>query len=377
MKKPNKALKASDAVGGSQQRRIVIQLRQSILDGTYAAGAKLPNQSELADHFQVSGFTVHRSLNQLAREGFIRKRPRLGTHVVDTPPHLTNLALVFAHDPASSKPGFNKFYQAFEKVAIAYQHDTERNIFRFHGVDSHTDSQDRQRLMTCLSTHQVAGIIFAFPPFELEGSPILESPGIPRVALAAQQKYPHVPTVTTNGHSFIDRALDYLVARGRKRIAMLMVPGYEGKINYLNEALAKRGLESPPHWRLILSQMAPEGARNCVRLLMHDRPETRPDGLIIFDDNLVEEAQAGLIASGVRVPDDLEVVEHCNFPWTKSVLSTHRLGFDSNQILLTCIDLIDRQRKGETVPGQTLVPAIFEDEIEVTPLPQGHNPKPI
>ena len=350
--------------GGSQQRRVVEQLRQTILNGTYGAGAKLPNQSELAAQFQVSGFTVHRSLNQLAREGFIRKRPRLGTHVVDTPPHLTNLALVFALNPTSNKAFCNKFYQALENTAISYQHTVERNIFRFHGVDSHTDSQDRQRLMECLTTHQMAGIIFAFPPFELEGSPILEMPGVPRVAVSLTQKYPHVPVVCMDSHSFIDRALDHMVARGRKRIALLMVPGLAHSDPYLDAALAKRGLEIPPHWRLILSQSAAEGARNIVRLLMHDRPESRPDGLIVFDDNLVEEAQAGLIASGVRVPDDIDVIEHCNFPWTKSVLNSRRLGFDSRQILDLCIDLIDRQRKGQPVPGQTLLPAVFESEVQ-------------
>ena len=364
MKKTRKKTKASESGGGNQQHRVVEQLRQSILDGTYAAGGKLPNQSELANHFKVSGFTVHRALNQLGREGFIRKRPRLGTHVVDTPPHLVNLALVFAHDPSSKKEGFNKFYQALENAAITYQYSTERNIFRFHGINVHTDSQDRQRLLDCLASHQLAGIIFAFPPFNLEGSPILDMPGVPRVAFESKQMYPHVPSVTTDGHSFIDRALDHLATRKRKRIAMLLVPGLEDNDPYLNAALAKRGLESPPHWRLILSQGAPEGARNCVRLLMHDRLEARPDGLIIFDDNLVEEAQAGLIASGVKVPEDIDVVEHCNFPCAKSVLATRRLGFDSTKILNLCIDLIDRQRKGEKVPGQTLVPAVFEDEVK-------------
>ena len=349
---------------GHQQHRLVEQLRQSILDATYPAGAKMPNQSDLAHQFQVSGNTVHRALNQLAREGFIRKRPRLGTHVVDAPPHLTNLALVFALDRSASTALYSKFYRALENAAIAYQQSTKRDFFRFHVVDCHADTGDSQRLLDCLTAHQLAGIILTFPPAELEGSPILERPGVPRVALATKQQYPQVPVVAVDSHSFIDLALDHLAERGRKRIALLLVPGLENDEPYLNVALAKRGLEAPPYWRLIVSQVAPEAARNCTHLLMHDRPETRPDGLIVFDDNLVEEAQAGLIASGVRVPEDIDVVEHCNFPWPKSVLATRRLGFDSHEVLRTCIDLIDRQRKGETVPGLTHVSAVFEDELK-------------
>jgi DNA-binding LacI/PurR family transcriptional regulator len=102
---------------------------------------------------------------------------------------------------------------------------------------------------------------------------------------------------------------------------------------------------------------------------MHGDAANRPDALIITDDNLVEHAQAGLIAAGIRVPDQVEVVEHCNFPWPPSVLGTKRLGFDSHAILRACIDLIDRQRRNETVPGMTLVPAIFEEELAVPAAP--------
>lgn len=365
MKKNRLRPKPSASEGGKRQRRVVELLRQSILDGTYGAGAKIPNQNDLAQQYQVSGFTIHRALNQLSKEGFIRKQLRLGTHVVENPPHLTNIGLLFASSPASTQP-YNKWYKALENAAISYQQTMARNISRFHGIDSHTDTPDYHHLMDCLATHQLAGLIFAFPPSELAGSPILEMPGIPRVAMTAQHVFPNIPTVTSNLQSFINRALDYLLERGRKRIALLLAPGSTSGTfrQCLDEALSKRGLEIPSHWRQICSQLAPEGACNAVQLLLHDRPEARPDGLIVFDDNLVEEAQAGLIAAGVRVPNDIDVVEHCNFPWTKSVLATRRLGYDSNQVLRTCIDLIDRQRAGETVPNQTLIPAVFEDELK-------------
>ena len=70
------------------------------------------------------------------------------------------------------------------------------------------------------------------------------------------------------------------------------------------------------------------------------------------------------MAVGVRVPQDVEVVTHCNFPWpSRSVLAVKRLGFDTRQMLRMCIELIDRQRRGETVPGYTPVTAIFEEEL--------------
>ena len=352
--------------GDGHQKRILNAVRNAILDGTYPAGCQLPNQVQMARQFEVSGFTVHRALDQLAREGFIRKRRRLGTHVVDVPPHLSNLALVFANNPSSSTH-YSKFYQALANAAVAYQHSEERTLYLFHGVSRQNGAQDRQRLIDHLQAHQLAGIIFSSPPLELQGTPILDLPGVPRVAFAATQPYPHVPSVTTDRKSFLDKALDYLVARGRRRIALLMVPGFFAEDDpYLAEALAKRNIQSPPHWQLTLGQSAAKGAANCVRLLMHGNPAERPDGLVVFDDNLVEHVQAGLIAAGVQVPDSLEVVEHCNFPWPPSVLSTRRLGYDVHGLLRVCIDLIDRQRRGEQVSGLTKVSALFEEELPTT-----------
>ena len=358
--------------GDGHQKRILNAVRNAILDGTYPAGCQLPNQVQMASQFEVSGFTVHRALDQLAREGFIRKRRRLGTHVVDVPPHLSNLALVFANDPSSSSH-YSKFYQALANAAVAYQHTEKRALYLFHGVSRQTGSQDRQRLIEHLQAHQLAGIVFSSPPLDLQGTPILDLPGIPRVALAATQPYAHVPAVTTDRLSFLDKALDYLIARGRRRVALLMVPGFFADDDpNLAEAIAKRNIECPPHWQLTLGQSAAKGAANCVRLLMHGSPADRPDGLVVFDDNLVEHVQAGLIAARVQVPDSLEVVEHCNFPWPPSVLPTRRLGYDVHGILRVCIDLIDRQRQGEQVPALTKVSALFEEELPKTGYPPNH-----
>jgi DNA-binding LacI/PurR family transcriptional regulator len=90
----------------------------------------------------------------------------------------------------------------------------------------------------------------------------------------------------------------------------------------------------------------------------------RPDALLILDDNLVEHATAGLIAAGVRVPEDLDVVAHCNFPWpTPSVLPLTRIGFNNTEVVRHCVDLIDAMCAGQTVPAITEIAAVREDEV--------------
>jgi hypothetical protein len=97
---------------------------------------------------------------------------------------------------------------------------------------------------------------------------------------------------------------------------------------------------------------------------MHANQSVRPDGLIIADDNFVEAASGGLIRAGVRVPEDVEVVAHCNFPWpTPSVLPVKRLGFSARQVLRECINSVDAQRRGEAIKPPIAIPALFEEEV--------------
>ena len=103
-------------------------------------------------------------------------------------------------------------------------------------------------------------------------------------------------------------------------------------------------------------------AGNLIHLLLEAR--VRPDALIILDDVLVESATAALAQCGVRCPQDLLVVAHANFPnVTPSHVVASRVGFDVRQVLRTCLDVIDRRRRGEIVAPVTDVSPLFDDEL--------------
>lgn len=54
------------------------RIRRDILDGTLAAGERLPSKRALAEHLQISVITVENAYQQLEAEGFLRARPRRG-----------------------------------------------------------------------------------------------------------------------------------------------------------------------------------------------------------------------------------------------------------------------------------------------------------
>lgn len=351
----------------TRKRQVIVEtLRNDIVSGAVPLGGRLPSHSEIARRFGASRVTAQWALRHLTQEGFIRSRARSGTFVVDKPPHLNNYALVFFNDPASAYATvpWSRYAMALTNEAVVLQQQNRCRMLMFYGIDEHGDSEDYQRLLSYVEARRLAGIIFTNHPYLVQGSPILDQPDIPRVALMSEQHFPQVSAVTFNCRMWIEKALDHLAARGRKRVAIVAQAETLLDDTWLSQAVAARAMVCPSQWRQVITFSWAPAARNCVHLLLSGPAGERPDGLLIGDDNFTEHALAGLIAAGMRVPADVDVVTHCNFPWPPpAVLPVTRLGFDIRGTLRTAMDLIDRQRRGETVPGLTRMPALFEQEL--------------
>jgi len=343
------------------QRFIVQELRSQIVSGKLAPGSRLPTRLEIKRSFSAGATTVQRALELLRQEGFVQSKGIQGTFVAENPPHLARYAVVFL--AASEEFIRNRFSTALDSEVRYLRHRRpDLRIAEYYGVDGHEDAEDYQRLVRDIRAHRIAGLIFTSNPYPVKGTPLLDEPTMPRVVLMFPHEQCKVPTINLDMDSFFVRALDDLQARGRKRIAFLNPTGICDWQEKLLSMLAERGLETRPFWWQCIWPERPEAARFATHLLM--RCDERPDALIISNDNLLEHAAAGLVAAGTRVPDELAVIAHCNFPYpTPSVLPVRRLGFDARGVLESCIQSIGSQRSGDKVPDVTHIPAIFEEEL--------------
>jgi hypothetical protein len=365
-----------------KQTEIIAGLRAQILRGVLQTGTQLPTRAAIEKRFHASRATVQRALDALAQDGFVYARGRTGTFVAENPPHLTRYGVVFHRRPAPTGE-WSRFWTAIRNEVLALEGINGRRFPIYYGPEAPADESYRE-LCEDVARSRLAGIFFASRPDYLAGAPALEQPGLPRVAVMGrplvlpasaetrskkggrrtpEERVLPVAAVDVDTRSFIDKALDYFAARRRRRVAVVLASQGREYREYLVAALARRGLRTEPYWLQTVYHGMPEAARNCVHLLMRAGQGTHPDGLLITDDNLIENATAGLIAAGARVPDGVEVVVHCNFPWRgENVLPLRRLGYDVRSLIRICIERIDQQRRGERWPALTLVPALFEDE---------------
>jgi DNA-binding LacI/PurR family transcriptional regulator len=350
-----------------------------MVSGKIKPGEMIPTHETLERRLRVQSPTVRAAMDVLRAEGFIESRHRRGNFVAERPPYLYQYGLVFWNDPKApfADLTWSRYFQALTLAVTEFERTSGKRVLQFHGVDWHTDSPDRQRLIEHMETQRLAGVVFANIPLFLGHSPILELPGIPRVAFQAGSGHPSMRAVSLDSRQWFDKALDDCLARGHRRVALIEYGGGAKNIaEQFREGVARRGMTALPRWRQIVSMSNPDGARLAVELLMADRE--RPDALLINDDNFVEPAVAGLVAAGVRVPEELTVVGHANFPLPPAKdLPVRLLGYDQRAMLRAAIALIDCCRSGEKSSQLVTLPPLWEEEAGVQSVARTGRGRPV
>ena len=355
---------------GNKYHRVLETIRGQIVGGAYSDKRRLPTRTEIGQQFGVGMATVQKALETLARDGFLTAKPGAGTYLVDHAPHECCFGLVLSHPSATSSPIHD---EAIRQAARMLDNGTSIQ-FRLYGVSNVVQyHQDADRLLEDVASHRLAGVISPFHNGALTDTPVMTTPGVPRV-FASRINHPEAYQVGPDG-GYLDRALEYLQSRGRRRIAHLQIEcDVAMSMHDFEQDLRRRGLEVRPYWnQRITVGLTANPAANLVRLLMELEGDKRPDALIVHDDNMLNSVVSGLLASGIRGGDDLEVVALANFPSPRPQgVRVQRIGYDWVELLRQAIHTIKQARQGHK-PPPVLLPAVFEEELSFH-RPMGHAP---
>lgn len=357
------------------QDAIVERVRSEIISGRLRPGDRLPPRSEVARRFSTTSVTVQRAFARLVESGFVTVRGPKGTFVSERPPHAYRYVLAFPLGPGD--PGWVRFWTVLAEVAREASSAGPRTFVVACDVNKGADSAEFRALLEDVRERRLAGIVFATNPFLVRGTPLLEATWLPRVAIMPPPAPEGVIALDLDHGAFLDRALDALAERKRTRVAFITVPGVSAdRFDALAGRLSSRAMAARKEWVQVAPQSDPAWAENLARLMFRGAPKERPDGLVITDDNLVEHASRGIVEAGVRVPDELDVIAHCNFPApAPSVLPVRRLGYDIRALLRACVELLERKRRGEAVADSVVKP-VFESELPAAGAPDDSHEAP-
>ncbi|MBA3936359.1 MAG: GntR family transcriptional regulator, partial [Planctomycetes bacterium] len=180
-----------------KQDAVVDYVRHLIVSGSIKPGDRLPTRADLERRFQVSPVTMQRALDRLVADGFVTVAGNIGTFAAEFPPHLHRYALVFPERRDGAR--WSPFWRLLAAEAEARSRDLPVGIALYTGVEPGCDDAEVARLTDDLAAQRLSGVVFACDPWPLKGSPILDQPGVPRVAFAGLQANTAVPSVALGG----------------------------------------------------------------------------------------------------------------------------------------------------------------------------------
>ena len=230
-----------------RQQAIVKSLRERIIAGAYAPGSKFPSRLVLQEEFHASSITVQRALDTLIADGFLFTRGNVGTFMAYASPHQHTYGVLF-DDKLLAGPNDGTFWSQLAYHCLALQQSGQAQLNLYFNITGHTDDQDYQQALSDVANHRLAGLIFAATYCQLQETPLMTTPGLPRVLLFGwgNDSLPYIePPMTL----FFEKALAYLARRGRRRVALIAV-SRQTVTECLDPMLAQSPLTSHRLWQL-------------------------------------------------------------------------------------------------------------------------------
>ncbi|MCL6626128.1 MAG: GntR family transcriptional regulator, partial [Alicyclobacillus shizuokensis] len=299
-KKTSKHLQVSDTI------------REWIQDGRFQPGDQLPTEIELAEEFRVSRHTIRQAISSLASAGLISRVQGRGTFVTQphasrssVPTRMVGVLTTYINDYI-----FPSIIRGIESVLS----EAGYSVLLFS--TSNDFARERDALRRILETH-VDGLIVE-PTKSAVANPNLDlylqilERNIPMVMLHASYLELCTPTIRIDDTGAAQTITQHLMELGHTRIGGLFKSDdVQGKFRMRGflKALKAQGLL--PVSRFIAmyeTETRHEVVAALAQRIFAAAPDTRPEAVVCYNDEVAFELVTALGQHGLRVPEDVSIV---------------------------------------------------------------------
>ena len=279
---------------------VAATLRQEIREG-HQPGDKLESGPKLARRLGVSVLTVREAVNALTQEGLVERIRGSGTYVCQPTKGTVAILCGLVREDLRHRFFFLELMHHLESMLQAAGISSRQyfaNLGRDeigHAIKNPTFDQDLD-----------AGLISAVVPVSIMLPDALHTRLAQRhIAIIGED------ATQTDYATMLHDATGYLLAHGRRRLALLQPPGPE--IAALFDALQQQaGIEPVPEWNCGgLALEDGDALHDAFVRMLQARPEM-PDGLVCLNDVIFERFVPTLLELGIQVPARLMIVTHAN-----------------------------------------------------------------
>ena len=305
----------------------------------------------IADELGISASTVSRALHD---------HPRIGKKTKERVNELAH-KLHYVRNPAAMLLKKNKtmnigvllpfLKEEFFSMAISAIEDVVSPKNYHVMISQSRDSFDREKKMvTSFLATRIDGLIASvsgetnhYGHFKL-----LEEYGIPVVFFDRVPRNFEANKVTSTVVSGVLEAIQFLVKKGVKRIALINGPGNlqasDERLNGYLESISKFGLETSPAYIKSTGLTQEENEQRMLELLNLEVP---PEAVLTFNDYVALHAMSACRAKGITPNKDILFVSFANLPITSLLENppiasveqfAYKMGEKAAELLLKSID---------------------------------------
>ncbi len=281
-------------------------LKQSILDGKYAPGEKLPKEEFFSRELGVSRETLRIVLDKLEAENMILRLRSKGTFVRKLEAQKKRFLVIAVFSGGNEMP-CHAILPGIEQMAKAMNIEIETCDYLYFIM------QSREEIAERLKTRNINGIILIAATFNGNEKIIklLEGHNVPVLLPFANRKDYQITGWATL--VFAERAawrdaLNHLRSMGHRRIVTLTLenkPIREYSHSEYKELLKEIGADASEDL-IVYCPFESEAIRRAVRKVI-DRPMP-PTAIMCFSDFWAPDAYRAVKDAGLRIPEDIAVM---------------------------------------------------------------------
>lgn len=334
----------------AKYEKVEEELKKKILSGDYKIGQKLPTETELMNQFDVSRYTIRRSVGDLENQHLIYRIQGGGMYVNDwqsAKAKNTNnnrmIGVIATHIAD----------YIFPSIVNGADQIISDNGYAMLLANTHNDpKRERKSIITMLESN-VAGLIIE-PTQSTVLSPNLDlyskikELNLPVVFINAEYQQLNGVSVTTNDVDAMKRMTDYLIDQGHKKIlGVFQIDDLQG-VNRMNgfikayQGNADKKLES----NVIMYRTTDPLKKTLGQIERVITTDDRPTAIVCYNDQLAIQVIDLIKSLDLKVPDDISITGFDDYrlsryiepALTTMVHEKEKMGHDAAGLLISMID---------------------------------------
>lgn len=364
-------------------------LRQLIISGRWENGERIPSETQLAQHLEISRSTVRIALQSIEVEGLITRVAGRGTFVCYDPTTALETRLI----------GFvtRSFHNEIHRTLLSSVETELRSAGHSLVFSKAQDNQEEVTVLSQLLTDNVRGVVlWANARTTTAQQEVLwsyQAQGVPIVFMDRVVDGVDADYVGSDNYGGTYTLVNHLIELGHRDIAYLshdisnLYPIEERYRGY-QAAMRQHNFPDAAVWKItspnsdaffetdlydLLDQQIPHFNSQIQNLIEKAAPQ--PTALVCANDALAILAMRAVRHMGMTVPNDISIVgfdditlaAYLDIPLTTVSQDAHEIGRRAAQILLERLDGFSGPSAHHVVPTKLQIRMSTTTPIEVKP----------